>query len=166
MVRIRTRRTRWATRARRSRVSGSGTHTLGKRSCLRRSSRCRASRRSVFVLRTTIARIVAASPTRTVWPRRCVKPLSVPSGLDADRHGRSERSVEALHSVALVDELLVQNFARGRVEDGDLLLSRVQITSNECHESGLLFGGVGDGPAAEPYQQRETVLMTSIGRPP
>src|SRR5262249_43279619 len=66
IVRMRTRRTRWATSARRSRVSGSGIQTVGKRSCRRRSSRCRASRRSVFVLRTTIALIFAASPTRTV----------------------------------------------------------------------------------------------------
>jgi len=38
----------------------------GKRSCLSRSSRCWASRRSVFVLRTTMARILAASPTSRV----------------------------------------------------------------------------------------------------
>jgi hypothetical protein len=66
IVRMRTNRTRCATSVRRSRVLGSGIHNVGKRSCLRRSRRCRASRRSVFVFRTTMARIFAASPTRTV----------------------------------------------------------------------------------------------------
>src|SRR5262249_42917401 len=89
--------------------------------------------------------------------------LGVASRLDTDRHGWAQRSIEALHRIAIVDELLLEDFARGGVEDCDLLLSRVQITSDECHESGLLFG-VGDGPAAEPYQQRETVLMTSMNR--
>jgi len=60
-----------------------------------------------------------------------VKPLRVPGGLDADRHGRPQRSIEALHGVAVVDELLLEDFARGRVEDGNLLLSRVQITSKQ-----------------------------------
>ena len=50
---------------------GSGIHTTGKRLSFSRSRRCRASRRSVLVFRTTIARILAASPTRSVWPRRC-----------------------------------------------------------------------------------------------
>src|SRR3989442_1666912 len=56
MVRMRTRRMRCVSRARRSRVAGSGTQTVGKRSWRRRSRICSASRRSVFVLRTTMAR--------------------------------------------------------------------------------------------------------------
>jgi hypothetical protein len=79
-----------------------------------------------------------------------VKPLSVAGGLDADRHGRPQRSVESLHGVAFVNELLLDNFASGRVEDCDLLLSRVQITSNESHESGLLFGGRVTVPQPHP----------------
>jgi hypothetical protein len=44
MVWIRTRRRRWVSSARRSRVAGSGTQTVGNRSCRSRSRRCRASR--------------------------------------------------------------------------------------------------------------------------
>jgi hypothetical protein len=91
-----------------------------------------------------------------------LKPLSVPSDLDADRHGRPQRSIESLHGVAIVDELLLENFTRGRVEDGNLSLSRVQITSDKCHQRGLLFGGRLTVPQPKPYQQRATVLMTSI----
>jgi hypothetical protein len=79
-----------------------------------------------------------------------VKPLSVAGGLDADCHGRPQRSVESLHGVAIVDELVLEDFARGRVEDGNLLLSRVQITSDKCHESGLLVGGRVTVPQPNP----------------
>lgn len=72
-----------------------------------------------------------------------VKPLSVAGRLDANRHGCWQRSIEALDGVAVVGELLLKDFASGRVEDGDLLLSRVQITSDECHDRGLLFGRAG-----------------------
>ena len=72
MVRIRTRRMRWVTSARRSRVAGSGIQTVGNRACFNRSSRWSASRRSVLVFRTTIARIFAASPTISAWPKRCM----------------------------------------------------------------------------------------------
>src|SRR5215471_11151360 len=66
MVWMRTRRRRCISKARSSRVAGSGNQMVGTRSCRSRSRICRASRRSVFVLRTTMARILAASPTRTV----------------------------------------------------------------------------------------------------
>jgi len=49
-----------------------------------------------------------------------------------------------------MDELLLENFAGGRVEDCDLLLARVEITSNECHESGLLFGSGVTVPQPNP----------------
>ena len=67
-----------------------------------------------------------------------VKPLGVAGGLDSDRHRRAQGAVEALDGVAIMDEFLLEHFARDRVEDCDLLLSRVQITSDECHEIGLL----------------------------
>ena len=70
-----------------------------------------------------------------------VKPLGVPGGLDADRDRRWKGPVELLDSVAVVGELPVEDFAGAGVEDGDLLLSRMQITSNECHDRGLLFVG-------------------------
>jgi hypothetical protein len=79
-----------------------------------------------------------------------MKPLGVPGGLDPDRDGRTQGTIEALHGVALVDELLLENLAGSRVEDGDLLLARVQITSNECHESGLLSGGRVTVPQPNP----------------
>jgi len=64
--------------------------------------------------------------------------------------GWRQRSVEPLDSVAVVEELLLEDFTGGRVENSDLLLSRVQITSHECHESGLLFGGRVTVPQPNP----------------
>ena len=82
-----------------------------------------------------------------------VKPLRVASGLDADRHRRPQRSVESLDGVAVMGELLLEDFARRRVEDSNLLLSRVQITSDECHESGLLSGGWVTVPQPNPINR-------------
>jgi hypothetical protein len=65
--------------------------------------------------------------------------LGVAGGLDADRHGWGQRAIESLDGVAVVGELLLEDFAGGGIEGGDLLLSRVQITSDECHDRGLLF---------------------------
>ena len=79
-----------------------------------------------------------------------MKPLGVAGGLDPDGHGRPQRSVESLHGITIMDKLLFEDFAGGRVEDGDLLLPRVQITSDECHESGLLFGGRVTVPQPNP----------------
>jgi hypothetical protein len=79
-----------------------------------------------------------------------MKPLGVTGGLNPDRHRRAQGAVEALDGVALVDELLFENFAGSRVEGCDLLLARVQITSNECHESGLLFEGRVTVPQPNP----------------
>ena len=49
-------------------VAGSRTQMVGRRSCRSSSSRWGASRRSVLLFRTTIARILAASPTISVCP--------------------------------------------------------------------------------------------------
>jgi transposase-like protein len=68
-----------------------------------------------------------------------VKPLGVARRLDADRHGRRQRAVEPLHGVAFVGELLLDELAGAGVENCDLLRSRVQITSDEYHDRGLLF---------------------------
>ena len=68
-----------------------------------------------------------------------VKPLGVAGGFDADRDGRTECAVETFHRVPVVDEFLLQDFSCRRVENRDLLFSRVQITSDECHDHGLLF---------------------------
>jgi hypothetical protein len=38
-----------------------------------------------------------------------------------------------------VSEFLLEELAGARVEDGDLLLARVQITSDKSHDHGLLF---------------------------
>ena len=79
-----------------------------------------------------------------------VKPLRVAGGLNPDRHRWPQCPVESLHGVTVVSELLLEDFARGRVESSDLLLSRVQITSDECHESGLLSGGRVTVPQPNP----------------
>jgi len=57
-----------------------------------------------------------------------MEPLGVAGRLDADRDGGRQRAVEPLHGVAVVGELLL-----------DLLRARVQITSDDCHDRGLLF---------------------------
>ena len=85
IVRMRTSRSRCLMSARRSRVIGSGIQTPGKRSSFSRSRRCRASRRSVLVLRTTIA-------ARARWTPSCLRGaasflLIWPSELRVDRGG-------------------------------------------------------------------------------
>jgi len=79
-----------------------------------------------------------------------VKPLGIAGGLDCDRDGRGQGPVELLNGVAVMGELLLEDFARHCVENGDLLLSRVQITSDECHESGLLLGSRVTVPQPNP----------------
>lgn len=79
-----------------------------------------------------------------------VEPLGVAGGLDPDRHRGAQRPIELLHRVAIVGELLFEDFARRHVESSDLLLARVQITANECHESSLLLGGQVTVPQPKP----------------
>ena len=67
-----------------------------------------------------------------------------------DRHRRAQGTVEAFHGVAVMGELLFEKFAGARIEDCDLLLPGMQITSNECHESGLLSGGRVTVPQQNP----------------
>ena len=66
-----------------------------------------------------------------------MEPQGVASALDADGDGRRQGAVEAFDVVADVGQLLVPELARGRVEQGDLLLARVQIASDENHEVSL-----------------------------
>jgi len=70
-----------------------------------------------------------------------VKPLGVAGCLDTDRYGAWEHPVELLNGVAVVGELLLANFAGRGIENRDLLLPRVQVTSDECHDNGLLCVG-------------------------
>ncbi len=70
-----------------------------------------------------------------------MEPLGVPGGLHANCDRPWERAVELLNSVAIVSELPVENFAGAGVKDGDLLLTRMPITFNECHNPGLLCVG-------------------------
>jgi hypothetical protein len=79
-----------------------------------------------------------------------VKPLRVPGGFDPDRDRWPQRSVEPFDGIAVVHELLLKNFPGGRIENSDLLLPRVQITSDEGHESGLLTVGLLTVPQPEP----------------
>jgi hypothetical protein len=55
-----------------------------------------------------------------------------------------------------VDELLLDELAGAGVEHSDLLLARMQITSDEGHDRGLLFlraGALGwsEGSSARPF---------------
>src|SRR4030095_16549097 len=72
-----------------------------------------------------------------------VKPLGIAGCLDTDRYGAWEHPVELLNGVAVVGELLLANCAGSGIENRDLLLPRVQVTSNECHDNGLLCVGAG-----------------------
>jgi hypothetical protein len=85
-----------------------------------------------------------------------VKPQGVAGTLDADGHRAGQRAVKLLNGIAHVEELLLHDFARVRMKDGDLLLPRVQITSDDCHEDGLLPESLVTVPQPEP---------TSSGRP-
>jgi len=85
-----------------------------------------------------------------------VKPQGVAGTLDADGYGAGQRAVKPLNGIARVDELLLHDFARVGMKDGNLLLPRVQITSDDCHEGGLLPESVVTAPQPEP---------TSSGRP-
>jgi hypothetical protein len=73
-----------------------------------------------------------------------------------DGYRAGQCAVKLLHGIARVEELLLHDFARVGMKDGDLLLPRVQITSDDCHEGGLLPGSVVTVPQPEP---------TSSGRP-
>lgn len=65
-----------------------------------------------------------------------VKPPSIAGTLDADSHWARQRAVELLDGIARVEELLLHDFAGVGVENRDLLFTGVQITSDDCHESG------------------------------
>jgi hypothetical protein len=69
--------------------------------------------------------------------QECVKPQRVSGAFDAHRDGRWKCGVELLDGIAGVRQLLLDNFAGVRVEYGHLLLSRMQIASDENHEFGL-----------------------------
>jgi hypothetical protein len=77
-----------------------------------------------------------------------VEPQGVAGTLDADGHRAGQRAVKLLNGISLVEELLLHDFARIRMKDGDLLLPRVQITSDDCHDDGLLPESLGNSPAA------------------
>ncbi len=83
-----------------------------------------------------------------------VEPQGVAGTLDADGHRAGQRAVKLLNRIARV--LLLHDFARVGMKDGDRLLPRVPITSDDGHEGGLLPESVVTVPQPEP---------TSSGRP-
>jgi hypothetical protein len=62
-----------------------------------------------------------------------MKPEGVSRALDTDRDGSRERRVELLDAAALVRQTSLLDLASGGVEDSHLLISRVEITANQCH---------------------------------
>jgi hypothetical protein len=66
-----------------------------------------------------------------------MKPEGVARALDTDPDGSRERRVELLDAAALVQQTLLLDLARGRVEDRHLLIPRVEIASDQDHEIGL-----------------------------
>ena len=59
-------------------------------------------------------------------------------------------------------ELLLANFAGRGIENRDLLLPRVQVTSDECHDNGLLCVGAVALGLAERSSSAGAFLMTSV----
>src|SRR6267142_1222540 len=66
-----------------------------------------------------------------------VKPQRVAGAFDADGDGWRQRGVEPFDVVAGVGQFLVPELAGVRVEQSDLLLPRVEIASDQDHESAL-----------------------------
>jgi hypothetical protein len=66
-----------------------------------------------------------------------VKPQRVTGAFDADGDGWRQRGVEPFDVVARVGQFLVPELAGVRVEQSDLLLPRVEIASDQDHESAL-----------------------------
>jgi hypothetical protein len=79
-----------------------------------------------------------------------VEPDRVAGAFNAHGHGTGPAGVELLDGAALVEQLPLLGFARLGVECRNLLLARVEITANECHEGGLLSEGVVPVPQPEP----------------
>ena len=79
-----------------------------------------------------------------------MKPDGIAGAFNAYGDRTGQGGVELLDGASLMDQLTLMRFARLRVEYRDLLLPRVEITANECHESGLLSEGVVTVRQAEP----------------
>src|SRR4029434_3589740 len=79
-----------------------------------------------------------------------VKPQGVASTLVADGRSAWQVPVELLDGIARVEELLLRDFAGVGVEHSDLLLTGVQIASDDCHEGGLLSESLVTVPQPEP----------------
>lgn len=66
-----------------------------------------------------------------------VEPQRITGAFDANGHGWRQRGIEAFDGVAIVGQFLVPELPRIRVQQRDLLLPRVQVTSHQDHESAL-----------------------------
>ena len=69
--------------------------------------------------------------------QECVEPQRGAGAFDADGHGWRPRGIEAFDGVAVVGQRSFPELARVRVQQRDLLLPRVQVTSDQNHESAL-----------------------------
>ena len=83
-----------------------------------------------------------------------MEPDGVASAFNADRDWTGQGCVEFLDGASLVNQLTLMGFARLGVECRNLLLARVEITANECHESGLLSEGVVTVPPEPTHSGR------------
>src|SRR5262245_31000873 len=156
MVWIRTRRRRWVSSARRSRVAGSGTQTVGNRSC---RSKSRVPSIPFIGLRFADdhgANLGGIADEHGVPEavHEGMEPDGVAGALNAHRDGPGQGGVELFDGVAFVDQLPLIRFARLGIEYCHVLLPRVEITANECHESGLLSEGVVTVPPPEHTNSR------------
>jgi hypothetical protein len=85
-----------------------------------------------------------------------LKPQGVAGTLDADGHRAGQGAVELLHGISLVEQFLLHHFAGVGLKHGHLLLTGVQVTSDDGHERGLLSVSWATVPQPEP---------TKTGRP-
>jgi hypothetical protein len=81
------------------------------------------------------------------------EPESVAGGLNPDGDGWRQGSIEPLDGITRMGKHLIPHFPRVRIENGDVLLARVQLASHQCHECGLPSRRVVVARGGRAYQQ-------------
>ena len=122
-----------------------------------------ASRRSVFCLRTSLARIFAASPSHNSMPQLRQQPLEpgiVPAGFHPHPHRLARQA--AVKLLALPRDALIASprslpFV---VKDRDLLKPRMKITAYNQHDVGS-FSSLGRFATSNLLRDRANVVIQS-----
>ena len=159
---MRTSRIRCVRSARRSRVAGSGTQIVGKRSWRSRSKDVEGvapiGLRLTHDHRANLGG-VADEPRMPETLYQGVEPDGVPGALNPNRHRSGQRGIERFDCRPLVPQVVLTHLTRLGVQHGYLLRARVQVASDNCHGVGLLSeSAVAQGEhsnSARPFSLRE-----------